>query len=83
MFPSDTDAGAAERLVELFRAASEERRLELAVAFSADVMAMAREAYRREDPTVDEREAAIRFVAGHYGDELARAVRLHLGRAFA
>ena len=83
MSPSDTDAEAAERLVQLFRASSEARRLELAVAFSADVMAMARDAYRRADPTLDEHEAALRFVARHYGDDLARAVRFRLQRASA
>ncbi len=74
----DTDPDTETRLLELFRAAGETRRLELMFGFSNDVIALARAAYRRAEPTLDNQEAGLRFVAEHYGAELAENLRVRL-----
>ena len=76
----DTHPDAEAVQIELLRSASVSRRLALMRALSADVITRSRRAIRRRHPDESELEIRLRFVALHYGDELARRVRDDLAR---
>jgi hypothetical protein len=72
---TDTDLDSLRVQVDLLRRATPSRRLELAFALSADVMSLSLAGIRRRQPGLSEPEAHLRFVAIHYGDDLAERVR--------
>ena len=78
---SDTSPAAARALFEAVRAAGAERRRALALSLSQTVIELSRRALRERMPHATEREVQLRWVALHYGDELARNVAAHLERA--
>lgn len=80
-FPSrsaDTDPEAEAVQLELLRRAGPTRRAQMALSLSAQVISLARAAYRRQMPDASETEIGLRFVELNYGRELAEAVRRHL-----
>ncbi len=58
---ADTDPEAARVQVDLLRQAGVTRRAHLALAFSGQVIGLARRAVRRSLPEATEEEAALRF----------------------
>ncbi len=64
--------------IELLRRAGTARRFALASSLSESVIALSREAIRARDPSLDDREIKLRWVALHYGEELSAKVRRHL-----
>jgi hypothetical protein len=72
---TDTDVDSLRVQVDLLRRATPSRRLELAFALSADVISLSLAGIRRRQPGLSEPEAHLRFLAIHYGDELAERVR--------
>lgn len=80
MAPGLTDTSPeAERVqLDLLRAASPERRGEIALSLSRTVLALARERLEREDPKAPPGEIDLRFVRTLYGQPLADGVRAHL-----
>lgn len=76
--PSDTSADAERVQIALLRAVPVSRRLRMAWSLSARAITAARRAIARAEPALSERERELRFLAVHYGPELARAVRRDL-----
>ena len=74
----DTDPEAERVQVDLLRKAGRERRAEMALKLSAQVIALARRAIRRAAPGATEEEIGLRFVELHYGRDLAEGVRRDL-----
>ena len=74
----DTRPEAEEVQLALLRAASPARRLRLVRSLTATVVEWSRRAIRQAHPEADEREVGLRFVALHYGEELAAKVRRYL-----
>ena len=66
--------------IDLLRAAPVSRRLHLAWSLSAGAISAARRAIARANPDASAIERDLRFVAVHYGSELAHAVRDELER---
>jgi hypothetical protein len=81
--PLDTTADAERVQVELLRAASVGRRLQIAWSLSAHAIAAARRAIARANPAADSLDQQLRFLAVHYGEDLARAVAEDLARRAA
>ncbi|MBI3933022.1 MAG: hypothetical protein HY317_06375 [Acidobacteria bacterium] len=77
---TDTDRAAEEAQVRLLRAATPARRTQAAFSLSRAVIELARRALRRAAPDATDEEIGLRFVALHYGDDLAQRVRAHLAR---
>ena len=77
---SDTRPEAEAVQLALLRRASPGRRLSLALSLSESVGALSRRAIRRANPAFTDREVGLRFVALHYGERLAEAVRAELTR---
>jgi hypothetical protein len=83
VFPSrssDTTAEADRVQVSLLRAAPVARRLQVAWSLSARAITAARRAIARAEPGKSEQEHDLRFVAVHYGRDIALAVRRDLAR---
>ena len=78
--PADTAADADAVQVALLRAAPVARRLRLAVSLTATVIGAARRALTRAEPDASPRERDLRFVALHYGQEVADGLRADLRR---
>ena len=78
--PSDTTPDAERVQVDLLRAATAGRRLHVAVALTATVIALARRALERSRPGVSTRERDLLFVELHYGREIAEGLRADLAR---
>lgn len=74
----DTRPDAEAVQIALLRRASPARKLRLVRSLTATVVGWSRRAIRRANPEADEREVLLRFVALHYGEDLAAAVRRHL-----
>jgi hypothetical protein len=74
---ADTSPEAERVQVALLRAASAERRLQLAYELSLMVIEMAWGAIRRLSPGVSERDARLRWIALTYGAPLAEELRSH------
>lgn len=64
--------------IELLRKAGLGARLDLAWSLSETAMELSRAGLRLRHPKLDEREIGLLFVAHHYGQDLARAVRERL-----
>jgi hypothetical protein len=75
---SDTDPEALRVHLELLRRAGPQRRLALALSMSRTVMSLSRDGLARRFSGDDAREVELRFVALHYGADLAEAVRRDL-----
>ena len=79
---TDTDPEADRVHLALLRGASPARRLRLALSLSDSVIALSRGALGRGVPAGGEPvAAALRFVAVHYGADLAAGIGRRLGRA--
>ena len=78
--PSDTTPDAERVQVDLFRAATAGRRLQVALALSATVIGIARRGLERSRPGVSTRERDLLFVELHYGREIAEGLRADLTR---
>ena len=68
---NDTSPGAERAQIELFRRASPARRLGLCIELSDEALELAWRALREAEPTASENELRARFVAVHYGRDLA------------
>jgi hypothetical protein len=75
---ADTDPAAEAVQIDLLRRAGVERRAQMALDLSAQVIRLARRAIRRSSPGASEAEVGLRFVELHYGAELAAGVRRRL-----
>jgi len=75
---SDTEPEAVRFHVQLLRAAPVAKRLALARELSRITIVLARRALRASHPQATETEIALRFVALHYGEDLAAGLRQHL-----
>jgi hypothetical protein len=80
---ASSSPGADRVQIELLRRAGTARRLGLARSLSESAISLARAAIRAREPGLAEREILLRFVATHYGRELADAVRRRLDCATA
>ncbi len=78
--PNDTHPEADRVQIALLRAATPTRRADLAFRLSRWVAELSRRAIREADPSIDEREAALRQLALDHGDDLAKKVRRYLSR---
>lgn len=74
----DTRNDAEHMQIELFRCASPERRAQIALSLSQQLMALSRRAIREAHPEAREEEVGLMFVALNYGQELADRVREYL-----
>jgi len=77
---ADTTREAESVQIGLLRAASPSRRLGIALRLTATVISAARRALTRSHPHESTRERDLRFVALHYGADLAAELRAHLAR---
>jgi len=77
---SDTTPDAERVQIELLRRMSVAQRLALATSLSRTVIGLANRAIRRSMPDADEDEVRVKFVAVHYGDQLAERFRQDLAR---
>jgi len=75
---TDTDPEAAAFQLQLLRGATPARRVGLALSLSRSVIELSRAGIARRMPGASEREVALRFVALHYGEALARELEAHL-----
>jgi hypothetical protein len=78
--PADTTPDAERVQAALFRAASKEKRLAIAMRRSAAVISSARAGIARGTPGLSARELDLRFVEVHYGPEIAAGLRAELTR---
>jgi hypothetical protein len=76
----DTDLQAERVQIDLLRKASAARRASAAFALSDTAIRLARKAIRLQNAGLNRREALLRFVAIHYGPELADKVNEDLCR---
>ena len=72
---SDTDAEALQAQRDLLRKASPSQRLRLAFSLSTTTMTLSRQGLGQRYPEEGPQELGLRFVALHYGRDLAEAVR--------
>jgi hypothetical protein len=72
---TDTDPETQRVHSDLLRRASPARRLRLALSLSQTVIALSRAGLARRNPDSASEEVGLRFVALHYGEDLATAVR--------
>ena len=78
---SEDTCPQAERVqIELLRNASVARRAAIAFSLTQTVVELARQAIRRRHPGLSEQEVMLRFVALHYGPDLAEKLRADLDR---
>jgi hypothetical protein len=68
---SDTHPAVERLQVELFRKATPEQRVALALDWSNEVIELARAGIRRAHPGATDEEVDLLFVRVHYGDQLA------------
>ena len=78
--PVDTSIEAERVQIELIRAAPVSRRLQIAWSHSATVISLARQALAKARPHATQQELDLQFVALHYGEKLAAALRADLLR---
>ena len=74
----DTDAEAERVQLDLLRRAGTARRLQLALSLSRTVMSLSRGGIARRLEDASPEELGLRFVALHYGADLADALRAEL-----
>ncbi len=75
---NDTDPEAELVHLELLRRSPPSRRLRLALSLSRTTMSLARGGLARALPGASPQEVGLRFVALHYGAQLAEDVRAYL-----
>ncbi len=75
---SDTDPETERVHFELMRSAGPARRLRLALSLSRSVMSLSRDGLARGLEGASPRDVGLRFVALHYGADLAEELRAHL-----
>lgn len=75
---SDTDPETERVHLELMRRASPARRVCLALSLSRSVISLSRDGLSRRLPGASPEELGLRFVALHYGSDLADELRAHL-----
>jgi hypothetical protein len=75
---SDTDLATERVHLELLRRAAPSRRIRLALSLSRTVMSLSRGGVARNLPGASPEEVGLRFVALHYGTELADELRMAL-----
>lgn len=75
---SDTDPETARVHLDLLRRASPQQRLRLAFSLSRTVMSLSRDGLARSLPGTTAEDVALRFVALHYGPQLADEVKADL-----
>ena len=75
---SDTDPETERLHLELLRRASPGRRVRLALSLSRSVMSLSRDGIARRHPEASPEEVGLRFVALHYGSDLADELRTHV-----
>lgn len=75
---SDTHPLMAAKQLELIRALSIERKLELTSAFSWDLIQASRRLISDEHPEWSDLEVKLHWAERHYGTELANRVRAYL-----
>jgi hypothetical protein len=75
---ADTDETSEEVQLGLLRSASIARKTALAFSLTRTVVELSRRSLARLEPNASEAEVGLRFVALHYGEELARGVRQRL-----
>jgi hypothetical protein len=75
---NDTDPETERVHLELLRRASPGRRIRLALSLSRTVMGLSRGGLARRLPELSPEEVGLRFVALHYGADLAEELRADL-----
>ncbi len=76
---SPDTAPEAERIqIELIRKSSVSGRLSIVRSLSQTTMYLSRRAIQRANPSLNEREVDLAFVANHYGQKLADRLRLYM-----
>jgi len=76
----DTNLQAERVQLDLLRRATVARRATTALSLTQTVVELARRAIRRQNPELSEQEVLLRFVAIHYGPELAGRLAAGLER---
>lgn len=76
----DTNLQAERVQLDLLRRATVARRAATALSLTQTVVELARRAIRRQNPELSEQEVLLRFVAVHYGPELAGRLAAGLER---
>ncbi|HEX8683595.1 MAG TPA: hypothetical protein VF707_14840 [Ardenticatenaceae bacterium] len=77
---TDTHPDAEHVQIELLRHATTAQRFHLVRSLSETTMRLAWRAIERANPHATQEEIALRFVAVHYGQALADALRADLAR---
>jgi hypothetical protein len=77
---ADTELHAEGVQLELLRKATVARRASMAISLSETVVGLARSAIRRQNPHLSDQDVLLRFVAIHYGPDLAERLRIALAR---
>lgn len=75
---SDTDPETERVHLELLRRAAPARRIRLALSLSRTVMSLSRGGLARRLPGASSEDVGLRFVALHYGADLADELRADL-----
>lgn len=76
----DTDLHAEMAQIDLLRKATIARRTFIAFSLSETTIGLARRAIHLQNPNLTNREVLLRFVAIHYGPELAEKIDRDLQR---
>ena len=76
----DTDLCAEIVQIDLLRKATVARRVAIAFSLSETAISLARRAIRLQNSNLTDRDILLRFVAIHYGPELAERIDLDLQR---
>jgi hypothetical protein len=74
----DTHPQAEEMQIALLRKATVNKRLAVMRSLSQTTIQLSRRAIQRANPSLSQTEVAIKFVAYHYGPELAGRLRQYL-----
>lgn len=77
-YPSDTDPETEAKQIELLRSLSEAERFAKTCALTDTLRALSRRAIKRANPGLSQRELDLKFVAVHYGEELATRLGKYL-----
>lgn len=75
---SDTDAKAEKTQIALVRKLSTPERVAILRSLSRTVIGLSRRAIRRANPELSEEELNYKFIAYHYGYEIAGQFRKYL-----
>ncbi len=76
----DTSLQAEKVQIELIRKSSISERVWKVRSLSQTAMYLSRKAIQRTKPFLSEREVDLAFVANHYGEDLAKRLRLYMER---